>query len=53
MKLGEALTLRKHLDNKVTELRSLLADCVTVQEGNEPAEKPKSPLRSFSLSMAH
>jgi len=47
MKLGEALTLRKHLDNKVTELRNLLADCVTVQEGNEPAEKPETLMREL------
>ena len=47
MKLGEALNLRKHLETKVVELKNLLADCVTVQEGNEPAEKPETLMREL------
>lgn len=41
MKLSEALSLRKDLLTRISQLESRLQNNVTVQEGDEPAEKPE------------
>lgn len=42
MKLAEALSLRAQLNNKITQLRSRINDCVKIQEGDNPSETPES-----------
>lgn len=41
MKLSEALSLRKDLLTRISQLESRLQNNVTAQEGDEPAEKPE------------
>ena len=41
MKLSEALSLRKDLLTRISQLESRIQNNVTVQEGDEPAEKPE------------
>lgn len=41
MKLSEALSLRKDLQTRISQLESRLQSNVTVQEGDEPMEEPK------------
>ena len=41
MKLSEALSLRKDLQTRISQLESRLQSNVTVQEGEEPMEEPK------------
>ena len=41
MKLSEALSLRKDLLTRISQLEGRLQNNVTVQEGEEPAEKPE------------
>lgn len=42
MKLAEALSLRAQLNNKITQLRSRLNNCVKIQEGDNPSKNPES-----------
>lgn len=42
MKLAETLSLRAQLNNKITQIRSLLNDCVKIQESDNPLETPES-----------
>jgi hypothetical protein len=44
MKLGEALTRRGELQNKVVELRKRLSASAVVQEGDNPPEDPEALL---------
>ena len=44
MKLSEALSLRKDLQTRISQLESRLQSNVTVQEGDEPMEEPKELL---------
>ena len=44
MKLSEALSLRKDLQTRITQLASRLDNNVVSQEGDEPAENPKELL---------
>ena len=41
MKLAEALSLRKDLEKRISELKERLGNVVKVQEDDEPAESPK------------
>lgn len=41
MKLAEALSIRKDLQTRISQLSARLASNVRVQEGDEPAEDPK------------
>jgi uncharacterized coiled-coil DUF342 family protein len=41
MKLAEALSIRKDLQTRISQLSARLASNVKVQEGDEPAEDPK------------
>ena len=41
MKLAEALSVRKDLQTRISQLSSRLVSNVKVQEGDEPAEEPK------------
>ena len=41
MKLAEALSIRKDLQTRISQLSSRLVSTVKVQEGDEPAEEPK------------
>ena len=41
MKLSEALSLRKDLQTRISQLESRLQSSVCVQEGDEPLEEPK------------
>ncbi len=41
MKLAEALSIRKDLQTRISQLSVRLANNVRVQEGDEPAEDPK------------
>lgn len=40
MKLAEALSLRKDLEKRISDLKERLENVVRVQEGDEPAENP-------------
>lgn len=41
MKLSEALSLRKDLETRISQLEGRLENNVTVQEGEEPTEEPE------------
>ena len=41
MKLAEALSIRKELQTRISQLSSRLMNNVKIQEGDEPAEDPK------------
>ena len=41
MKLAEALSIRKDLQTRISQLSSRLSNNVRIQEGDEPAEDPK------------
>ena len=41
MKLAEALSLRKDLEKRISELKERLGNVVKVQEDDEPAENPE------------
>ena len=41
MKLAEALSLRKDLEKRISELKERLGNVVKVQEDDEPAESPE------------
>ena len=47
MKLAEALSIRKDLQTRVSQLSSRLVNNVRVQEGDEPAEDPKELLKEL------
>ena len=40
MKLAEALSLKKDLEKRISDLKERLDNTVRVQEGDEPAENP-------------
>ncbi len=48
MKLAEALQERADLNRKIQQLQSRLNNNATVQEGEEPAEDPKSLLKELN-----
>ena len=52
MKLAEALQERADLNRKIEELRRRLANCILVQEGEEPAEDPAALLEELNDSIA-
>ncbi len=52
MKLAEALQVRKDLQIKVDRLRFRITNNCTVQEGEEPSEKPKELLEELDRSCA-
>lgn len=52
MKLAEALSIRSHLANKVTQLRSRLNDCVKIQEGDEIAETPQQIVEELDSTLS-
>ena len=47
MKLAEALSIRKDLQTRVSQLSSRLVNNVRIQEGDEPAEDPKELLKEL------
>ena len=47
MKLAEALSIRKDLQTRISQLSSRLVNNVRVQEGDEPAEAPKELLKEL------
>ena len=47
MKLAEALSIRKDLETRVSQLSTRLMSNVRVQEGDEPAEDPKDLLKEL------
>ena len=47
MKLAEALSIRKDLQTRISQLSSRLVNNVRVQEGDEPAEDPKELLKEL------
>lgn len=52
MKLAEALSLRAQLNNKISQLRSRLNDCVKIQEGDEPSELPNEVLQELDKTLS-
>ena len=44
MKLAEALSIRKDLQTRISDLTTRLVNNVKIQEGDEPAEDPKDLL---------
>lgn len=51
MKLAEALQERADLNRKIDELRRRLANCVLVQEGEEPPEDPEQLLKELESAV--
>ena len=47
MKLAEALSIRKDLQTRISELTARLVNIVKIQEGDEPAEDPKDLLKEL------
>ena len=47
MKLAEALSIRKDLQTRISQLSSRLMNNVKIQEGDEPAEDPKELLKEL------
>ena len=47
MKLAEALSIRKDLQTRISDLSSRLTNNVKIQEGDEPAEDPKDLLKEL------
>ena len=47
MKLAEALSIRKDLQTRISELTARLMNNVKIQEGDEPAEDPKELLKEL------
>lgn len=47
MKLAEALSIRKDLQTRISELTTRLTNNVRIQEGDEPAEDPKELLKEL------
>ena len=47
MKLAEALSIRKDLQTRISELTARLINNVRIQEGDEPAEDPKELLKEL------
>ena len=47
MKLAEALSIRKDLQTRISELTARLMNNVKIQEGDEPAEDPKDLLKEL------
>ena len=47
MKLAEALSIRKDLETRISQLSTRLMSNVRVQEGDEPAEDPKDLLKEL------
>ena len=47
MKLAEALSIRKELQTRISQLSSRLMNNVRIQEGDEPAEDPKDLLKEL------
>ena len=47
MKLAEALSIRKDLQTRISELTARLVNNVKIQEGDEPAEDPKDLLKEL------
>ena len=47
MKLAEALSIRKDLETRVSQLSTRLMSNVRVQEGDEPTEDPKDLLKEL------
>ena len=47
MKLAEALSIRKELQTRISQLSSRLMNNVKIQEGDEPAEDPKDLLKEL------
>lgn len=47
MKLAEALSIRKDLQTRISDLSSRLNNNVKIQEGDEPAEDPKDLLKEL------
>ena len=47
MKLAEALSIRKDLQTRISDLTARLVNNVKIQEGDEPAEDPKDLLKEL------
>ena len=47
MKLAKALSIRKDLQTRISDLSSRLVNNVRIQEGDEPAEDPKDLLKEL------
>ena len=52
MKLAEALSLRAQLNNKISQLRSRLNDCIKIQEGDTPSESPEDVLKELDHTLS-
>lgn len=52
MKLAEALSLRAQLNNKISQLRSRLNDCIKIQEGDTPSESPEDVLKELDQTLS-
>lgn len=48
MKLAEALSLKKDLEKRISDLKERLDNAVRVQEGDEPAENPTELLTELN-----
>ncbi|MDL2221493.1 DIP1984 family protein [Parabacteroides sp. OttesenSCG-928-N08] len=51
MKLAEALNRRSALMEKVQQLKVRLKDCIKVQEGDSPAEKPEEVIMELDRAL--
>ncbi|MCR4603434.1 MAG: DIP1984 family protein [Prevotella sp.] len=47
MKLAEALSRRKDLEKRISEIKKLLENTIRVQEGDEPAEDPNDLMKEL------
>ena len=53
MKLAEALSIRKDLQTRISELTSRLTNNVKIQEGDEPAEDPMDLFKELDSCLGH
>ncbi len=51
MKLAEALSLKKDLEKRISDLKERLDNAVRVQEGDEPAENPAELLAELDCCL--
>ncbi len=52
MKLAEALSLRTQLNNKISQLKTRLNDCIKIQEGDELSETPEEVVAELNQTIA-
>ena len=52
MKLAEGLSLRAQLNNKISQLKTRLNDCIKIQEGDVPSETPEAVVDELDKTLA-